>query len=407
MEKRVLVIGAGASGMTAAVVAARRGCQVTLIEGNDRIGKKLLATGNGKCNFTNRYLSSECFRSETPDAVWAVLSRFGTEDTIRFLGSLGIEPAERNGYVYPASGQAASVVSVFETELKHLGVELVLGKRVTEVTGQKGAFFAAAGEERYKGSAVILACGSKAGISPNKEAGGYELAQRMGHSLTRMVPGLTGLRGKGNWLREWSGVRREGRIAIYESGGRTNRLLAEDTGELQLTDYGISGIPAFQVSRFAAMALAEGKQVQAEIDFFPGLSDGELLSLLIDRRNRMKYKTCRELLVGLLPDKLAGVCLKRTGAAEGKRPDERALSGLADCMKSWAMPITAVNPISQAQVCAGGVRLTQINGATMESRLAPGLYLTGEMLDAEGICGGYNLQWAWATGAIAGRSVLR
>lgn len=395
---KVLIIGAGASGMTAAVTAARRGHKVTLVDCNDRVGKKILATGNGKCNFTNAIMSPDCFRSENPEIAGRILSGFGTKETLRFLGGLGIEPAVKNGYYYPASGQASSVVSVFEMELKHLGVSLMLGQKASDIKRTENGFSVTVGETTVGADSVILSCGSKAGISPQKAAGGYELAQKMGHSLTMMVPGLTGIRCRGNFRSEWSGVRTEGRITVRLQNGKRNPILATDVGELQLTDYGVSGIPAFQVSRFAAMALAGRKRVIVELDFFPHVSQKELEEMLSGRQKRMRYKSAEEMLIGLLPDKLIRVFRKQAGDSP---------QALAACMKSFVLEVAEVNPIHQAQVCAGGVRLTEIQEETMESRIIPGLYLTGEMLDAEGICGGYNLQWAWATGTLAGKSVLK
>ncbi len=402
-KKEIIVVGAGASGMTAAIAAARQGCRVCLIDSNEKTGKKILATGNGKCNFTNRHMTPECFRSETMQSVESVLSRFGTEDTLTFMRSLGIEPVEKNGYYYPASGQAASVAEVFAMELRHLQADIRCSEKVISVSKKKGRFRvisvdASQKKHEYEADAVILSCGSKAGVPAAKAADGYELAAAFGHKMTEMVPALTGLRCQAGWLKSWSGVRIEGSVAVYDG----KKLLAKDSGELQLTDYGISGIPVFQVSRFAALALQRGRCVTAQLDFFPSKGKEAVLQMLLDRKRRMDYKTYRELLIGLVPEKMIAVFLGQAGLKEKDMPkDMTVLAAVVKCLK---LPVQAANPIAQAQVCAGGVCLSEINCETMESGLVKGLYMTGEMLDADGICGGYNLQWAWATGMIAGKS---
>ena len=312
--KKIIIVGAGASGMTAAVEAAKRGCSVRIIDANEKTGKKILATGNGKCNFTNRYMTPECFRSETMEYVKHVLGQFGTKDTLELMRSLGIEPVEKNGYYYPASGQAASVAEVFAMELAHQKAEIRTGEKVISVSKRKGYFKVtsvdgAQKKHEYEADAVILSCGSRAGVPAAKAVDGYELAVSFGHSMAELAPALTGLRCQAGWLKAWSGVRTEGSVSIYEG----KRFLAKDTGELQLTDYGISGIPVFQVSRFAALALQKKKNVTAQLDFFPAKSEAEVLQLLLDRKRRMDYKTYRELLIGLIPEKLIGVFLGQAG----------------------------------------------------------------------------------------------
>ena len=415
--------------MTAALTAARRGCSVTLLERNQRTGKKLLSTGNGRCNYTNRDLRPECYRSETPQALRPVLYGFGTGEAVEFLRSLGIEPAFRGDYCYPMSGQASSVTEGFDRELKRLGVRVVTGAEVTSAWKRDGRFSvtalvpdesAARGKdpgrkekgavpgrpgkkrkdeldlpsrpERFSGDSLILACGSPAGIAEkNRTAealfGGYRLAEGFGHSVTELLPALTGLVCRHGCTGVWAGVRTQACVRIESCG----RVLAADTGEVQLTDYGISGIPVFQVSRFAAKALSEGNPVLARLDFFPDFSEAALLALLEARGAKLHARDNGELLTGLLNSRLIPV-FREGGKA------------LAASLKNFRLPVEGVNPLSTAQVCAGGVRLDEIDPDTMESRLVPGLFLTGELLDADGICGGYNLHWAWATGTKAGKN---
>ncbi|MGI6106357.1 MAG: aminoacetone oxidase family FAD-binding enzyme [Lachnospiraceae bacterium] len=408
-RRSVTVIGAGASGMTAALTAARGGCQVTIIDRNQRPGKKLSATGNGKCNFTNAEMGPERYRGGDPAAIARIIGSFGTSEAVGLFRSLGIEPAVRNGYYYPASLQASSVCQAFSLELKRYGVTVISEVAARSAGRIHGRFcvqyMQKDGTVREAASdALILSCGSPAGVSVPKRAQpvtGYAIAESFGHHLVPVLPSLCGLHCT-DFQKEWAGVRQQGRITVRTQKGET----ASDCGELQLTDYGISGIPVFQVSRLASAALAEGQQVTAELNFRPRETREELRAFLDDRMERFPSRTAAELLCGIFPPRLIQVMVHRAGISpDGRLTDGPRKERLMDAIQKMEIRITGTNPISQAQCAAGGIRLSEIDPGTMESRLVPGLYLTGEMLDADGICGGYNLQWAWATGTLAGRAV--
>ena len=407
MSKRVIVIGGGASGMTAAIFAARQGAAVTLLEHMDRVGTKILSTGNGKCNLTNRRMDASCYRSNAPGFPMEVLGRFGEPETEVFFEELGIVLKDRNGYLYPASGQASSVLDALREELSRLGVTIVTECGEAEVAapgsgkGGNQEWTVLCKKGRFCSDALILAAGSKAAPSTGSDGSGYDLAKRLGHRIIRPLPALVQLRCREKFFKQISGVRADACVSIWADGER----LAYDQGELQLTDYGISGIPVFQVSRFASVALSRGAQVKAEIDFYPELDRKELGRFLRERRQLLGDRNADSFLTGWFNKKLALLFLRLAGISPDRNVSsltETQLSELGRRIKQFETEIAETNPFANAQICCGGVDVREVNPHTMESKKRKGLYLAGELLDVDGICGGYNLQWAWSTGALAG-----
>lgn len=404
MEKKphIVIVGGGASGILAAVMAARKGVPVTILEQKEQVGKKILSTGNGKCNFTNSKMEPSHFRGEDVSIVPKVLQKFDTSDTLKFFSELGILPKERNGYYYPKSEQASAVQEVLIMELKRLRVNVCCNTKVLAIQ-KKEKFYIRTSDKAYHADAVILATGGKASPVLGSDGSGYTLAKSLGHSINPVVPALVQLHGKGTFFKMVSGVRTDAKIALYVN----DTLLAEDTGELQLTNYGISGIPVFQISRYAALSLLEGKTPKAVLDFMPEYSTQELFSFFLNRSQQEQEKTSEEFLVGVFNKKLIPVLLRASkipGELLVKNLTESQLETLAHKCKTFSIEIIKTNSFEQAQICAGGVRIKEIQSRTMESRLVKGLYITGELLDIDGMCGGYNLQWAWSTGAIAGEA---
>lgn len=378
--------------MVAAIVAARKNAQVWMLEHNDKVGKKILVTGNGRCNLTNERMDSSFFRSDTPFFVKEVLKQFSYMETKQFFEELGVVLKSRFGYCYPASGQASAVLDVLRMELKHQNVNIVLGTHVNKIRKKK-KFIVEAGSGNFEAERVIIATGSKAAPKQGSDGSGYELLHSFGHRMIPPVPALVQIRCKENFLKQWAGIRTDGKISVFVDG----RLETSDQGELQLTDYGVSGIPVFQVSGRAVRLREEGLKVTLLLDFLPDFDREGLAAFLRARQEQCPYKSVKQLLIGLLPEKLAEVLM--TG-----KPD---ISKLAEKIKEFPIEITGGKSYEQAQVCSGGVPLSEVYSDTLESRKVPGLYLAGEILDTDGICGGYNLQWAWTTGALAGRSAAR
>lgn len=405
MRRRIIIIGGGASGLTAAIGAARGGADVTIIEHMDRVGKKILSTGNGRCNMTNLRMEEDCYRCDQKGFPMEVIRGFGVDETLGFFRELGIEPRDRNGYIYPHSDQASAVLDVLRWEVERLGVVVILSckaERIIPVHGRSSGFRVHTDQGILAADAVILAAGSKAAPSTGSDGSGYELAKSLGHGVIKPLPALVQLRCQGNMYRQMSGIRTEAQVKLMAEG----TLLAEDRGELQLTDYGLSGIPVFQVSRFASRALDQGKRVRALVDFMPSWEDGEAFGLLKKRVSLLGYKTAEELFTGLLNKKLALVLLKLADIRPAQRAGElspRQLKQLLGQIKSYEAVVMSVNPFANAQVCCGGVDTREVDARTMESKILANLYLTGELLDVDGICGGYNLQFAWSSGMLAGR----
>ena len=433
MRRRIVIIGGGASGLVAAIGAAGSGADVTIVEHMDRVGKKILSTGNGRCNLTNLRMEADCYRCGQEGFPMEVIRGFGVDKTLAFFKGLGIEPKDRNGYIYPNSDQASAVLDVLRCEVERLGVVVLLSCNVEKIVpvdgnkdGKVGGEFKnkakksvkveedsnqpAGGRVRYKvytdqgvldADAVILAAGSKAAPSTGSDGSGYELAKMLGHRVIKPLPALVQLRCQGNMYRQMAGIRTDARVKLMAA----NELLAQDRGELQLTDYGLSGIPVFQVSRFATRALDQGKKVTALVDFMPSWDDGEAFGLLKKRAALLGHKTAEELFTGLLNKKLALVLIKLAGIQSSRKAGElssRQLKLLLEQIKTYEAIVMSVNPFANAQVCCGGVDTREVDASTMESRLHDNLYLAGELLDVDGICGGYNLQFAWSSGMTAG-----
>lgn len=387
MKKRQVVItGAGASGMMAAIMAARNGAAVTVLEQNEKPGKKICATGNGKCNFSNLVMPEDAYRGTHPEFVKDAFAQFSVKDTVEFFKELGIFPLDRNGYLYPRSNQAQSVVDVLCMEASHLGVKIKTNEQVTAIETAKNSkkFQVLTKGWHYEADALILANGSKASSISGSDGSGYELAKKMGHRIIPVYPALTALKCKGPAFKTWAGVRTEGKVSLFING----KFHKSERGELQLTEYGISGIPVFQISTYAIRAVHEGEKAELRVDFLPELTEEETRELLHARKKACPYKNEKELLVGLFPEKLSKVLTSQ--------------KHLLSAIKEFPLEVQDGMSFSQAQVCSGGVDTSQVNTHTMESKLCRNLYFAGELLDIDGTCGGYNLQWAWSSGAAAG-----
>lgn len=405
-QKQVVIVGGGASGIAAAITAAREGAKVVLIEQKDRLGKKILSTGNGKCNLTNEYMKEECFRSDNMEIVSSVLKQFGYQETITFFEKLGVLLKSRQGYIYPITDQASTILDVLCMEIARLKVEVRLNTSVQSISYSKKGYLVKTNTDVLQGDAVILATGGKAAAVLGSDGSGYSLAKSFGHHISPVVPALVQLKGKGNFFKQVSGVRTNAKVSAYVEGTR----VSEDTGELQMTNYGISGIPVFQISRYIAKALYAHKKAKVEVDFLPTMTDFEFFEFLNSRLTVHNDKTAEEFFTGIFNQKLIGLFLKISRIDPKVRANSIAKEQLElfiKVSKHFFVEIEGTNDFDQAQICAGGILTSEVNHQTLESNYAPDLYITGELLDVDGICGGYNLQWAWATGYIAGLNAAK
>lgn len=400
----VLVIGGGASGMMAAIQAAALGADTAIIEHTDKAGKKILMTGNGRCNLTNTLQTKNCYRGKNPDFTWQAFSHFNEKDTIQFFNEAGLLLKERNGYVYPFNEQAAAVREVLLDELLRLKAAVYYETEITRTERGKAFFRCFDTNGRvYEGRSLILAAGSKAAPKTGSDGSGYALAEKLGHKIIKPLPALVQLEGKGSYFKSIAGVRTHAALTLYiEEKRKEMAAVASDTGELQLTDYGISGIPVFQVSRFASAALNEHKKVIAEIDFLPLWEQNEI-RIRLKKQLRERNKTVRQVVSAWLNSKLAAMLCKQAELSENAEKlsdvEEKRLLLL---LKHFRIEITAAKSFDYGQICAGGVDTEMVCADTMQSLKCPGLFFCGEILDVDGICGGYNLQWAWTSGFLAG-----
>ncbi len=377
----IIVIGGGASGMLAAISAARRGAKVTVLEKEERLGRKLLATGNGKCNFTNQYQTLDCHYVKDKEKLKVAFSKFGMLQTIDFFRELGVLPTEKNGYYYPRSGQAETVVRFLQREMERLKIKVKCKEQVTKILPYTDFFEIQTKTYAYEANKVILAAGGMASPGLGGSEEGYFLVKELGHTVTPLYPGLTGLVAKESYFSGLAGVRVQAALKLLLDGKET----ASEKGEVQLTAYGLSGIPIFQLCHPASVALAEKKQVQIEADFLPELTKEEFAAYIETQIERNPKAGKTEIYSGIFDKKLAKVLAEKEG-------------------KTLCVTIKNHRGFEQAQVTAGGVPLDEVEEKTFASLKCPGLYLTGELLDVDGICGGYNLQWAWTSGWLAGQA---
>lgn len=409
----VIIIGAGASGMMAAATAASKGASVALLEHKDDIGKKILATGNGRCNFTNTDMSVNRFHGSKA-LIKNGLSQFDYADTIRYFEKLGIPAYDNAGYIYPNSRQAASVVAAFRMELMRLHVDVKTGVKITEIktaritakdtktTANPSCYCIQTDKGSYESKKLIIACGLTASPKLGSDGSLFRQIEALGHHIQKPLPALCGFSCEGLNFKKITGVRCDATVASVIDGQMTE----QNTGELQLADYGISGIPVFQISSLMSRALDKGQRVEVIIDFLPAFSDDGLYRYIKDRSTAITdNRSLNEMLNGLLNNKLLLELIHKSGVSpdkKGRLLTEDDCESLTRSIKHTAVSVRKPRGVEFAQVCAGGIYTKEIDVRTLESKIHPGLYFCGELLDVDGICGGYNLQWAWTSGYIAG-----
>lgn len=407
--KRIGIIGGGASGMMSAIAAASGGAQVTILERRERIGKKILATGNGRCNLSNTdFCVERDYRSHNAGLLSQYFDRFGVEDTISFFRNAGMLLADRNGYLYPRSMQAAAVLDLLAGELERLSVRTVCECEVSQIKSGAKGFCVFSNQGTFLFDSLILSCGSGAGTNKKERLGGFGLAKALGLSVYEPLPALTALRCRERFLKALAGVRCMAKVTLHIAEGKGTNV-HEEFGELQLTDYGISGIVVFQLSRYASEALYENKRVQAVVDFVPEIPEEQWSAFCSRQYEICKGKSAALLGSGILHKKIVQVLLAESGLRGEELVSEhtkKRIFSMFARMRGLRLSIEGVNPMENAQVCMGGVSLSQLD-ENLQAKRIPGLFLCGEMLDVDGRCGGYNLQWAWSSGFIAGSAAAR
>lgn len=403
----VIIIGGGASGLMCGLEAARRNKRCIILEQKEKAGKKLYATGNGKCNFANTGLTEDCYRSvsSSQHQLRQVMHSDSWKQITEMFLELGIPAVERQGYLYPHSEQAAAVVQALEQAYLAAGGTLVCEEIVTNISWKSDSHVQVLTKRNtYSARKIVLATGGAASPQLGSDGSGYRLAKQIGHSVTVCVPALCGLQCRETGWKKLQGVRAKGSVRLLYQ----KQCLAEEQGELQFTQYGVSGIAIFNLSRYAGLTKKEGGFVKLRIDFLPEISKKELTAVWKNLQTTCGYRSAVDVMTGWLPDKLSRFLAERVGISGSVRFGELSdtqMRRLIDEMKHLTISITGTNTYEQAQVTAGGIPLSEIDMTTMESKLHPNCYCIGELLDTDGKCGGYNLMWAWETGRRAGTHI--
>ena len=405
MKTEIAVIGGGASGLMAAITAKKSGKEVVILERKDRILKKVLITGNGRCNITNVNANISNYFGKNISSVENILNRFTPQDTMDFFNGLGIVCNEENrGKVYPLSGQASSVVDALRFEAEKLGIKIETEFHVRKIE-KDGFKFKIYSEERKKIEAgrVIIAAGGQSYPELGSNGSGFELAKELGHSVTKLSPSIVQLKTEKNQVKGLQGIKTDVAVTAYGD----NKKICTYDGELLFTDYGISGNVVFNIS----FVMPLYKNVEFEIDFMEKFDYNELYEMLKERKRILSHLTMENYFNGMINKKLGQFLSKVSGIEKLSKPvkdlNDSDIRKLCTVLKKYRVKILETTGFKNAQVTAGGVSLDEVNTETLESKIVKGLYFSGEVLDVYGECGGFNLQWAWASGYIAGENAAK
>ena len=406
----LIIVGGGAAGLMSAIAAKDFGIDVAIVEGTDRIGKKILTTGNGRCNISNKniYEPFNTYHSSNLDFSFNSLNDLNINDTINFFLSIGLPIVElQNGKLYPKSLQASSVVDIFKMALEDRNIPLYTSCKIKTIHKDKKFKLSTSNEEfkLFTSDKLILACGGKSAPKTGSDGSGYTLAKSLGHSITKTLPGIVQLKLDFKHLKAISGVKFDGNATIMVN----DSFYGQEFGEILFTDYGISGPPILQLSAIASTELKEGNTVKISVDLMPDYSLEELEDFIECHFALLSDRPIINALIGIINKKLIPIVLKEAGITNLQTPcyelnwnEKRKLIGL---LKDWTFNCIGTNDFNQAQVTIGGVNTTEVDDVTLESKKISDLYFAGEILDVNGDCGGFNLQWAWSSGYTVAKSI--
>ena len=403
MKKRTIaVIGGGASGLVAAITAAQCGAMVTIYERSERVGRKLLATGNGRCNLSNRQASVDFYHGHQPDFVQPALVQYSVTETLSFFEQLGIMTVEgEDGKLYPRSLQAGTVLDALRLACDHLGVVTRCGCEITAITPAKRGFMLKSTAGQWQAERVIVACGGAAAADLGGTDSGYRLLQRLGHHCSAIYPAIVQLKTDTLVTKALNGIKTNALVSLYQG----DQVIRQIYGEVLFADYGLSGPPILSLSSLAVRLL--GQALYISLDLFPETTFAELYQLLQNRRNLLGWLTLEDFISGMINKRLGQTAIKSAGLTPLSRRvgsltnDE--LTRLTAILKDCRFAIKDTKGLKQAQVTAGGILTKDFDSRSLASKIVDGLYACGEVLDIDGECGGYNLQWAWSSGRLAGQ----
>ena len=398
-----IVVGGGAAGMMAAIEAAGAGERVALLEGGDKLGRKILISGNGRCNLTNLAADDlSHYHGSRPRFIRPTFEKFQLEEALTFFTELGIEfREEKRQRLFPVSDQAQSVVDLLEDKMRTLGVRIETGAKVIGLTRRAVFAVDTADGRSWQAARVILASGGISLARLGADRSGMDLAVECGHQLTDLQPGLVPLVSPEKYLARMQGLKIRAEVTALLAGDRK----AVDRDDLLFTKYGVSGFAILNLSVRLVPELSS-QSASLCVNLFPGQSAESVSSLLKDRWQRHPHRSLELSFAGLLSSKLVRPLLDHWGYERERRVDQLGKGKrwqLAQDLTRWSIEVSQPRSFDYAEVTIGGVRTDDINPDTLESYLVPGLYFAGEMVDVHGDLGGFNFQWAWASGAIAGR----
>lgn len=406
MNHDLLIIGGGASGIFAAIIAKDLGIDVAIIETNNRIGKKILTTGNGRCNISNRNITFNRFHCSNSNFPKDSLSFFSLNDTEELFKSIGLTFTELDGgKLYPLSLQASSVIDVFLMALEERSIPVYLSTKAKSLKRtSKGFEVETNSSSTFYSKSIILATGGSSAPKTGSDGSGYSLAKKLGHSILNPLPALVQLKLSSIRLKALSGVKFNGKATININ----DKDIESDFGEILFTDYGISGPPILQLSRSASLAISNKEQVNIKIDMMSNLTYDELKIMLENHWGIFAYRTLYNSLIGIINKKLIPILLKEAEIDNIHKPcweiTWKEKNNIISLLKEWTFIVVDTNGFNNSQVTSGGVNTDEVDSKTLQSTIIPGLYFTGEVLDVDGDCGGFNLQWAWSSAAVAARA---
>ncbi len=400
---KIAIIGAGASGITAAIAAKEAGAEPVLLERCERVGRKILATGNGRCNYTN-FDGEEIshYHGENPYFASSIFSQFGVSDTVSFFEELGmLTKTEENQKAYPYSMQASAVLDVLRFRMEDLGIETITNFEVSQVKRKNGGFLITAYDKREVfADRVIIAAGGKASPALGSNGSGYDIAKGLGHSITKLFPALVQVKTDTTYVKALKGIKIDARVTY-----KSSKCKQQDEGEVLFCDYGLSGPAVFNISR----ACSEHEDGEISVDCLPGMDYATLRGLLEKRKS--EKRSLENFFVGMLNKKLGMTIIKYAQIAPFSRSSaslsQKEINRLCESIKAFNFKVTGTTSWNNAQVTAGGIKTEEIDENTLMSKKCCGVYFCGEILDIDGDCGGFNLQWAWSSGYVAGKNAAR
>jgi len=402
-EYDVIIIGGGASGLIAAISSARKGAKTAIIERLKRVGKKLLVTGNGRCNFLNASLQRNNYHGTDPVFIEDVFAQFDGAQILDFFHELGIlSKEEDDGRIFPRCEQAGAVLDVLRNECERLHVQELCSKEVAEIRKLENCFVITSCDgEEFQAKKVIVTTGGKASPQFGSNGSGFVFAQKFGHTIIEPYPSLVQIKLDDDFLNHIKGIHSDARVSLYAN----ESLIDTQEGEILFTEYGISGIPILQLSRYIHHSELKGTSMKLHVDLFPEMSFHDLKKMLVERFKRLSYKSMEDAMIGLINKRMILPTLALAGFDKTKtssKLNSADIEKLTQQLKDRRFVIKGTLSWRDAQVTAGGVSTAEVNDRTLESKPIPGLYFAGEVLDIHGDSGGYNLAWAWASGYVAG-----